>query len=243
VDNLKILVVEDEVVVSMMISDILENIGYSVLPPVNNYESAVKSIMENGPDLVLLDIIIKGTKNGIDVAKFIKETIDIPFIFLTQQADERTVEQAKKLNPPAYLVKPFNKDDLFTSIELAMHNFKSLSSSKTNEDSANIQIKDAFFIKDDGFFRKVKFSDILFVKSDHIYIELYTLNGKKYLVRSTMEKINENLPSDFLRIHRSYIINLHCIDAVNMLYVMINGTEIPIGKNYRNQLKKSIQLI
>ena len=111
------MVVEDEIVIADNICMILEDLGYEVLEPAINYEEALETIKEDVPDLAILDIQLGGRRDGIDLAWKIKEDYSFPFIFLTSNADAATVERAKKVAPPSYLVKPFNKDDLFTSIE------------------------------------------------------------------------------------------------------------------------------
>lgn len=118
--KVKIQVVEDEIVIADNICTILEKLGYDVLEPVINYSEAITQLEEERPDLCLLDIQLAGNKDGIDLAWKIKEDFNIPFIFLTSNADPRTVGRAKELAPPAYLVKPFNKDDLYTSIEIVL---------------------------------------------------------------------------------------------------------------------------
>lgn len=240
--KIKVMVVEDEMVVSMMITDILEELGYLVPEPLTNYEDAVECLINEKPDLALLDIELNGKKTGIDLAQYINNEIHIPFIFLTSKADPRTLEKAKKLNPPAYLMKPFGRDDLYTSIELALYNFKPTDPKHNKEEFQNTIIKDAFFVKGTNLFHKVKFSEILFAKSDHIYVEIYTLKGKTHLIRSNMNDFIEKLPPNFFRVHRSYIANLDYLDSVNHLYVIIEGNQIPIGKNYRQQLMQLIDI-
>lgn len=174
----------------------------------------------------------------------IKEDYQLPYIFLTSNADPSTVERAKKVTPPAYLVKPFNKDDLYTSIEMALYNY---SNNLELSDSAKVLdrdviIKDAFFIKDKNLFHKVKFTDITYVKAEHVYVEIYTNSNKMFLSRCSLTKFSQKLPGNFFRTHRSYIVNLDYLDAINYLIVIVNGIEVPIGKNYRDELLKRVNV-
>lgn len=241
-EKVKILVVEDEIVIADNICTILEKLGYEVLEPVINYSEAIEQLESEKPDLALLDIQLAGSKDGIDLAWKIKEDYNIPFIFLTSNADPRTVGRAKELAPPAYLVKPFNRDDLYTSIEMALHNFSAKAHPKSDQSEDNVIIKDSFFIKDKNLYHKVKFSDILFIKSEHVYVELYTQSKKKHLIRSTMNDFVESLPKNFFRTHRSYTVNLDYLDTINSRYVIIHNSEIPIGKNYRDDLMNQISI-
>lgn len=240
--KVKIQVVEDEIVIADNICNILEKLGYEVLEPVINYSEAVEQLEKECPDLSLLDIQLAGSKDGIDLAWKIKEDFNIPFIFLTSNTDPRTVGRAKELAPPAYLVKPFNRDDLYTSIEIALHNYSASSNTKKLGSTDDVIIKDSFFIKEKNLYHKVNFSDILFIKSEHVYVELYTKSGKKHLIRNTMVDFVESLPKNFFRTHRSYAVNLDYLDTINSRYVIINKEEIPIGKNYRDDLMQQIQI-
>lgn len=240
--KLKILIVEDEIVIADNIARILENLGYDVLEPAINYSEALETVEEELPDLCILDIQLAGSKDGVDLAWKLKEDYDLPFIFLTSNADPRTVERAKKLKPPAYLVKPFNRDDLYTSIEMALYNHQEARPSSDSTKKEQIRIKDALFVKDKDLFHKVPFADILFAKSEHVYVELYTSDNKKHLVRSTMNDFLESLPESFFRTHRSYAVNLDHLEAINSLNVHIGEHRIPIGKTYREELLRAVQL-
>ncbi|NOY51427.1 MAG: response regulator transcription factor [Chlorobi bacterium] len=243
-DKVKILVVEDEIIIADDICDILSELGYETLEPVINYSEAIEAIEKHKPDLAILDIQLAGSKDGIDLAWKIKEDYQLPYIFLTSNADPATVERAKKVNPPAYLVKPFNKDDLYTSIETALYNY-STNSVFTKSAVANnndVIIKDAFFIKNNHLFHKVKFTDITYVKAEHVYVEICTNSNKKHLSRCSLKDFSGKLPSNFYRTHRSYIINLDYLDSINFLNVTVNGKDVPIGKKYRDDLLKRVNV-
>ncbi|MBI9059943.1 MAG: response regulator [Labilibaculum sp.] len=237
--KVKILVVEDEIIIADNICNILENLGYEVLEPAINYTEAIETIENEKPDLAILDIQLAGKKDGVDLAWTIKEDYDIPFIFLTSNADPATIEKAKKADPPAYLVKPFNKDDLYTSIEIALYNFNKNNKGSKEE---NVIVKDALFFKSKNVFLKIKFTDILFLKSDHVYVEIYNTKGKYLVHRGSISSLIEKLPDNFYRTHRSYVINLDFLESINNQTVVIEGVEIPIGKNYRNDLINRINI-
>lgn len=219
---------------------ILEDLGYDVLEPAIHYEEALEVIKEDVPDLAILYIQLAGRRDCIDLAWKIKEDYDFPFIFLTSNADMATVERAKKVAPPAYLVKPFNKDDLYTSIVMALYNY--LGKKKEEEECEDLLIRDAIFVKDKNLFHKVKLSDIRYLKSDHVYMEVHTLHGKKHLIRGSLTDLSERLPRNFYRTHRSYTINVDQMEAINSAYVVMGEEKIPIGKNYRDELLSKIRV-
>ncbi|MBN2102495.1 response regulator [bacterium] len=120
-DQIKILVVEDEGIVAEDIFQSLENMGYKVPQVVSSGQEAIKTIPSLQPDIVLMDIVLRGTLNGIETSKRIKKRFDIPIIYLTAYADRDTLEKAKKTEPYGYLLKPFDDRELRITIEMALY--------------------------------------------------------------------------------------------------------------------------
>ncbi len=239
--SIKIGIVEDELIIAENILDVLESLGYEVPEPACNFDDAIKMIENEKPDILLLDINLKGAKDGIDLAAIIKEEYNIPFIFLTANADSFTVNRAKVTNPGAYLSKPFQKEDLFAAIEVAISNH----SQKTYNTNfkAKLRIGNAIFIKDNNFFHKILFDNIAYLENDHIYVKVVTIDKKKFLVRTSMNTYLENFdPSVFFRISRGYVINLKHLDGLSLSHVIINKEQIPIGKVYREELLSKVKL-
>lgn len=239
----KVLVVEDELVIADDICDTLRELGYDVLKPAINYTRASAILETQEPDLAILDIQLAGRKDGIDLAQKINKEHNIPFIFLTSNADAKTVERAKAVNPHAYLVKPFSKDDLYTSIEIALANFGNRAVKQEIKDEfEDLVIKDALFIKQKELLYKVKFADIAYLKSEHIYVEVMTVKNKKFTIRGSLPKLLEKLPNNIFRIHRSYAVNLEYLEAINSSYVLLQDEQIPISKSYRDDLMNRIAI-
>lgn len=231
----KIGIVEDEAIIADSIIETLHSMGYETTEPCMTYTAALEMVEQEKPDLVLLDIQLAGKKTGIDVAEVLNKDYNIPFIFLTSNADAKTVADAKKVNPYAYLVKPFNKEDLFTSIEIALSNFESNFKQLTNTTQ---KLTNVIFVKKKDRFYSIKLEEILFIKNDHVYIEIYTQNDT-FLIRSSLESFVEQLPKTiFFQIHRSYVINLNYLETINSDTVSIKGHEIPMSKTNRIELMK-----
>jgi two-component system response regulator LytT len=240
---IKILIVEDNVIIADDMQSMLEEIGYEIVDNVIVYEQAVEVLKTQQVDLVLIDIILASDKTGIDLGKHIRENYDIPFIFVTSNSDRATVENAKTVKPNGYLVKPFEQQDLYTSIEIALSNFiygkqnvaKGISTEDTNEDvpMSNSILKDSIFVKKQHLYYRIQFGDIQFIKADNVYLEVNTID-KKFLVRSPLKDYLEKLPQNkFYRAHKSYIVNVDHIDAINSKDIMINNTLIPISKDFK----------
>jgi signal transduction histidine kinase len=118
---IKILVVEDEIIVAEDIAFRLKKLGYAVTATVASGEEAIEKVAENQPDLVLMDIVLKGDMDGVTAAEKIRTRVDIPTVFLTAYADDKTLQRAKLTDPFGYIIKPFQQNDLRVAIEIALH--------------------------------------------------------------------------------------------------------------------------
>ncbi len=122
--TLKIMIVEDEIIVAKDIQRILKKLGYEAFDPYANGKKALDSIEKLSPDLILLDINLKSSEmDGINVAEQIHQHYQIPFIFLTAFSDKATLERAKLTEPYGYIIKPFEEDDIRTAIEIAYYKY------------------------------------------------------------------------------------------------------------------------
>lgn len=237
----KILVVEDEIIIADNICDTLKDLGYHVLEPAINFTEAIETIENNMPDIAILDVQLSGKKTGIDLAKFILENYKLPFIFLTSNSDIVTLNEAKKVTPSAYLVKPFSKRELYTSIEVALYNYRqSPILTKEKEDSI---LQDALFLKVKGVYQKIMLNDILYIKSEHVYLELFLRNNKSLLVRATFNDIKSKLTKNFIRVHRSFIVNSIYLTQIENGIIRINDKVIPVGKKYRQEILAKINYL
>ena len=117
----KILIVEDEYITAEDIKEKLKSVGYKVIGIASTYNKVLELIDNNMPDLVLMDIKIKGDKNGIETANYVRRHYDIPIIFLTAFSDKKLIEQVKNTEPYGYIIKPFTKEGLYSNIEIALN--------------------------------------------------------------------------------------------------------------------------
>ena len=131
----KVLIVEDEFIEATDLKRRLEKLGYSVVGMVGNGKDAIKKSEELYPDLILMDIMLKGKMNGIEAAKKITENHDIPVIYLTAYFDGKTLEKAKKTAPYGYVIKPYEDMGLRSAIEMAVYNHHN---EKRLKDSAKV---------------------------------------------------------------------------------------------------------
>jgi len=116
----KILVVEDDSIIALTIQGRLKQFGYEVVGRASTGEDALKKVKDLQPDLVLMDIHIKGPMDGIQTAERVYGFYNIPVVYLTAYSDEKTLERAQKTSPFGYVVKPFNDETLRTTIKMAL---------------------------------------------------------------------------------------------------------------------------
>ena len=139
----KILIVEDEPAIAHDIAAILTGNGYQVCGIAHSSTKAMDYLVTKSPDIALLDISIKGDKDGVDIAHIIKKKHNIPFVFLTSFADKDTIERVKETAPYGYIVKPFKERDLAPAIEVALLRKSSEAKSFPNLDQINATIPSA----------------------------------------------------------------------------------------------------
>jgi DNA-binding response OmpR family regulator len=120
-NEVNILIVEDVSITALEIKKSLMQMGYSVTDIASSYEGALRSIKRKKPDIILLDIDLKGEKNGIELAKTIRKNDSIPFIYLTSDNNDDTMIEASKTDPAAYLMKPFRREELKSNLMIALN--------------------------------------------------------------------------------------------------------------------------
>lgn len=117
----RILIVEDEHIVAMGIRRMLKSLGYTVTGVASSGEDAISKAESTFPDIVLMDIMLKGDMDGVEATREIKARLDIPVVYLTAYSDNNILERAKITEPFGYIIKPFDEKDLYSSIEVALY--------------------------------------------------------------------------------------------------------------------------
>ncbi|WP_057940224.1 LytR/AlgR family response regulator transcription factor [Algoriphagus resistens] len=233
----KILLVEDNFNLSENIREILSLNGYEILEILDEAETALLTIESTSPDVVLVDIKLKGTKTGIELAEELRQSMDVPIVFLTSASGSDVVQKVKHIRPDGFITKPFTTNSLITAIELAMENHKSEATEYSKPEKNNSA---DLFIRENGWLKKIIINDIHWIKAEGTYTHIF-VNGKQYTLRNTVKDLMQKLPCDqFSRIHKSFIVNLNKIEAFSSSIVKIEDGEIPIGRKYYQELLKNI---
>ncbi len=237
---LNILVVEDEAIIAEDLKTCLEDLGYSVLGVAKSYEEGLQKFKTFKPDFVILDIVIDGEKDGIELAQAINGIKKVPFIFLSSHSDTATLNRAKEHLPSAYLVKPFEEEDIFTTIEVAIANYNATHGLMLDENKGIP--RDSLFVKENHIYVKIPIKDMAFIKSDGNYLHIHG-DGFHHMVRHTQKEILDILPSHFMKVHRSFIANASLISAIYPDAVEVINTKIPVSKDYREALLKRVTIM
>ncbi|MBL7692909.1 MAG: response regulator [Flavipsychrobacter sp.] len=240
--KIRIGIIEDEMIIAKNIEKSLTQLGYEPIDPVGSYSEALTMVQQHNPDILIIDIQLSGRLDGIDLAAKVNEFKQIPFIFLTANSDPGTVARAKEVHPGAYLIKPFNQDDLYTSIEICLHNFAASAHPANTTEKENFVINDSIFLKQGTSFQKVKFEDILFIESENVYVIIHT-DSAKFVVRNTLLNFLDGIAHPALfRIHRSFAVNVTHLTAINADDVVIAGRNVPLAKTYKDELFRALKL-
>lgn len=244
---IKILVVEDEMIIGAKISMQLTSLGYEVTGILPRGEEAIIHVEENKPDIVLLDINLKGKLDGIETALRLQKLADIPVIFLTANSDEATFNRAKVSKPYAFISKPYKQLDLQRAIELTISRMAENETGppveENRDDERPFILSDRIFVRHKEKMVKIIVAEILYIEADRNYSRIFTKN-KEYLLCITLKTIEEKLPGRlFLRTHRSFVVNLAQIDEVTDGYVIIAQKAIPLSAGLKEQLLQRIQTL
>ena len=258
------MIVEDEFIIADRLEDLLTSNGYQVLPVTDNYNDSVDQLNKELPDLALLDINIKGDKDGIELADYIYKHFNIPVIFLSAYSDPETVLRAKAAHPNTYILKskPILKatelieaiqQQLMISIKVALpdlternkiktlgifHKVKEIDTSRRREID-----KDEDPVDKEMFLR---FDEINFIESNNQFEKNTVLihsnqKDKAFVLRGTMKEVEVMLPEHFVRLHDSYIVNLHKITARRLPHkLFIDNDHFNIGDKYKESVIEKI---
>jgi DNA-binding LytR/AlgR family response regulator len=245
-NDLNILIVEDDMLVGTHISMVLSKAGYEVMGILTRGEMVLEQLKTIKPDLILMDIKLKGEMDGIETAKAIHKDWQIPVIFLTANSDSPTFERAKEAYPFAFVAKPFKAIDLTRTIELAANRQAETEESDAGKEVSekNIEsLNDRIFVRDKDKMVKIGLEEIHYVKAERNYCQIFT-EQKNYLLSIPLKTFEKRLKSTlFERVHRSFLVNLKQIDEIDEYYVYCRKQAIPISRAHKENLNRRLGLI
>jgi DNA-binding LytR/AlgR family response regulator len=226
---ISVLIVEDEFIIAEDISSALISNGYRIFGIADTYAQALELLKKGRPDFALLDITLEGEQWGLKLGKMLSEDLNVPFIYVTSHSDIATIEKVKITNPSGFLLKPFNRESIYTSIEVAMASFNNRKSEGDEEQ--------AFYLKQGTKRIKVLFSETLYLEADGNYTNIYTLNNRYTERKKLKELMDEWTGHPFIRVHKSFAVNKNKINNLSRDRMIIAGNEIPVGRTYLEELE------
>ena len=241
-NEVRILIVEDDMIIGANISMQLTKLGYDIDGIVTRGEEAILHVNKNVPDLLLLDINLKGKLSGIETAMAIQKNYDIPIIYLTANSDDATFDKARATHPKAFITKPFNKLNLQRTIELVVEGLKE-ESRNSSKISSLFVMHDRIFVRHNGKMEKVMLKNILYIEADRNYCTIVSNLGN-HVLACTLKTMEEKLPeTNFLRVHRSYMVNIAKLDVVADHHLEIDRKVIPLSKSHKDFLMMRINTV
>lgn len=237
--SLNVLIVEDDLSMGLELEIMLKEIGYTVLGLVDSSSKAARMIEKQNPDLILMDINIKGSLTGIELANKL-EALRIPILFITGYNLDKNFELASKVNHIGFLVKPIQKYTLQSAIEQA---YKKLGD--TNGDGKLFPIKNTMVFNKNGILHRIFIPDIKYVKADDDYTVTYCTQGEFVNSVRLFEMEEELKPFGFVKCHRSYLINPIKIDSfdTHANEIHIDEIVIPVSRNNKAEVIESLDII
>ena len=218
-NSLRILIVEDEILIAEDLKDSLFSLGCKNVEMAHDKSTALQYIEKFKPDLILLDIRMENETDGLEIGSYISKNSGNPFIYITAHSDVAMVKEIIKTNPAGYITKPVRKSDLFASIGLAMNRVNFSQSAKT------LKIKDGYSTV------MIETDSIFYVEAEGNYLNIFCEN-KKYVSRQSLDSlIDEINSSSFYRIHRSFLVNTKKIEKFSRREVIVNDIKLPVSRN------------
>ena len=226
--NKKILIVEDELIIAENLRFILNEYGYSSVDVSSNVDETKQLFTKNNYDLVLMDINLGDTSemDGIDLIKCLNKKHTFIYIYITANADSKTIEKAKTTEPSSYIVKPFINSTIHANVEIALNSL-----------SENIY----FTYTKIGMQHKILLSEIMYVEADGSYINIFTSNNEEHLARRSIADFLDLYTNEFIRIHKSVLINKNNIQGYSSLAVKVNDKKLPLGRAYKQKFLDQIK--
>lgn len=235
---MNILMVEDELLIANDLKNTLTEAGHQVTDIVRNLDQAISSVKKQVPDLILLDIVLEGSADGVAIAREILEIYRIPIIVLTANTEDSTYQRVKKtFLPAAYIPKPIRHIDLPRLVELAWQNFRPENSSA---------LKDLVFLPVEKRYEKILKSEVVCIStlkgthSVHLF-ELYRKQPR--LVNLSLGHIEQYFTDPvFFRLSRSVLINLSHIEHVENTHLKLHDVDtlFPIPDSTRAELMRRL---
>lgn len=225
--SIRVVIVEDEMLLAEDIATDLHGFGYEVAGVFISGEQCLNEITVLKPDVVIMDIRIKGSMDGIETAKNINAVFPVPVVYLTANSDQAMLAKLLEVFPSTFISKPYQKTDLMMAIEMAVR--KGVSA---------LESEKFLFIKAPLGYQKLKLSEVTFLEAEGSYTRIH-LEQESYLTSHNLRHYEASITApEFRRIHRSYIVNTKKVKTASATQVSIGNINIPVSKSYAKEVQE-----
>lgn len=232
----RVLIVEDEIIVSAGITLTLSRKGYECLA-VASGEEAIEALHEYEPDIILMDIGLAGMIDGISTAGIIRQQCSKPIVFITEQSNSGVFQQAKGALPQSYINKPYTDAALIQAVELALQQPVPAQAPVANTImTLGERVSDGIFVfsGNGNEYTKVLFKDILYLEANGMFTIMYCAQDKRYKISLSSNNVVAQLAHPaIVRTSRSFYVNIHRIDSILNDELVLDKKHVPMTKNYK----------
>ncbi|WP_198661633.1 LytR/AlgR family response regulator transcription factor [Lewinella sp. IMCC34183] len=231
-----VLLVEDDNVVLHDLHTLLTAEGYSVSGFATNVAEAIDILQAGGTDMAIVDIRLRDGDSGIAVGELLRERYGRPFIYLSGASDPATLRAAAASRPTAFLVKPVSGTDLLRALSVAAQATLPGSKPQPPGTAEGVLLDGCVFVKDGTVYRRVSVEEIRYVMAFRNYLELHLAN-RRLVVRHTLSDFFGSMPAgQFIRPHRSYLVNRQHITGFTDGSVLLDTIRIPLSRDLGENL-------
>lgn len=249
-EKVRVVIIEDEFVIAEDMETHLRLSGYEVTGKFDKAEKALPFILDNQPDILLVDIKLAGSMNGIGLVKEVQTSLSIPIVYITANSDQATYEKAKNTRPHAFLVKPFSSANLLAAVDLALYHFSNETTPDHIErpvakeyEAAPFEVNGSLFIRTNGKYKKIQCDDIIFIEASGSYVHVQT-KQERFTLSQNLSHFHKKTPlPNLARIHRSYIVNMNHVDSFEDSFVYIRDHKLPISENFKVEFLNKVRCL
>lgn len=222
-----IYIVEDMAITRATTVLVLKRAGYTIVGSSASAEKAWLELSEKDPTVVIIDVYLKGAKDGVWLAKKIRESMNCAIIFLTAYGSDPILDKIHDTDPDGYIMKPFNNPTLLSSVKMACRNLH-----RRNQENSLRENKYAIIKSREGAV-KINKTKIIYIQSEGNYVHLHTAS-KTHEVRGKLDDIIQILDyKNLYRIHRRYAVNIKKIKSFDKNSVIVTAAkELPVSRSF-----------
>ncbi|RKR85780.1 LytTR family two component transcriptional regulator [Mucilaginibacter gracilis] len=250
-DKLKIIIVEDELIIAESLKSILIGMGYDVPAMFRSGNETLEKFRSGLADIIIMDIQLNGKLNGIETSMELRKISTAPIIYVTDNQDEYLRKKAiYETNTVQYVTKPFSRMDISIAIDLAIKALKKHDLKLKKDHETSYLVNDSIFVKESHGYKKIQIKDILYLQADRSYCSLSyqekaSTEAKEILFSENLSFLEDRLAfaESLVRVHRSFLININQVYKIQENRLWIGKTEIPIGKTYKDNVDRIFRFL